>query len=109
MVTMIWLRHLENAIGSSKGTVLTKTALDYLCWAPTVNAANLFLVPILQGCGVDAAVVNMETGFISLMVLELAIFGPYNLLGFGLIAPNLRPTVKAVLSFAFSISLSIHC
>ena len=41
------------------------------------------------------------------MMLEAAIFGPYNLLGFSFIPPELRPSVKGLASLAFSIGLSI--
>ena len=40
------------------------------------------------------------------MLLELCIFGPYNLLGFSLVSPELRPSVKGLLSLAFSVGLS---
>ena len=45
----MWLRHLESRLGPSDGTtsVLRKTVLDYTCWAPTVNCANLLLVSLL--------------------------------------------------------------
>jgi len=44
-----------------------------------------------------------------LMLLELQTFGPYNLLGFSLVPPELRPSVKGLLSFAFSVGLSLAC
>ena len=41
------------------------------------------------------------------MALEAAIFAPYNLLGFSLIPPELRPSVKGLASLAFSIGLCL--
>ena len=45
----VWLRHLERRIGPTDGapSVLRKSALDYVCWAPVVNAANLLCVSLL--------------------------------------------------------------
>ena len=67
------------------------------------------------------------------MLLELCIFGPFNLggvpqacprsfappscpahllpfaVGFSLVSPELRPALKAILSFVFSIGLSWAC
>ena len=48
-----WLRHLERALGPSEGKaggVLLKTVLDYVCWAPVVNTANLFTVSLFMVC-----------------------------------------------------------
>ena len=45
----VWLRHLEGQLGPTDGapSVLRKSMLDYVCWAPVVNAANLCLVSLL--------------------------------------------------------------
>ena len=45
----VWLRHLEGQLGPTDGapSVLRKSVLDYVCWAPVVNAANLCLVSLL--------------------------------------------------------------
>ena len=43
------------------------------------------------------------------MLLEAAIFAPFNLVGFAHIPPALRPTVKGLLSFCFSVCLSLSC
>lgn len=45
----LWLRHLEGALGQTDGapSVLRKSVLDYVCWAPVVNAANLCIVSLL--------------------------------------------------------------
>ena len=45
----MWLRHLEGRLGPTDGasSVLRKSVLDYVYWAPVVNAANLLLVSLL--------------------------------------------------------------
>lgn len=45
----VWLRHLEERLGATDGvgSLLRKCALDYVCWAPVVNSANLLLVSLL--------------------------------------------------------------
>ena len=45
----LWLRHLEGKLGPTDGapSVLRKSVLDYVCWAPVVNAANLYIVSLL--------------------------------------------------------------
>ncbi len=48
-------------------------------------------------------------GLPALMLLELQVFAPYNLLGFSLIPPELRPSVKGICSLLFSIGLSAAC
>ena len=112
----LWMRHLEKTLGPNPvsgpdrySMVLQKCAFDFVCWGSTVNAANLFLVPVLTGAGAEAGLENMVTGFVPLMLLELLIFGPYNLVGFSLIPPDLRPSVKAACSFVFSVCLSMSC
>jgi len=127
----LWLRYLERKLGpcDGPGSVLAKSGADFLCFGPMVNTANLVLVPLLlvrrapiasphgytshwsnlaaQGRGLAASVLNASTGLPSIMLLELCIFGPYNIIGFSMITPELRPTIKAVLSFIFSVGLSL--
>ena len=49
----LWLRHLETSVGPCSvddgmaGCVLRKTALDFMCWSPSVISANLFFVSLL--------------------------------------------------------------
>ena len=107
----LWLRHLEGALGPTDGAAgaLRKASCDYLCWAPMANTATLLLVPLLAGHGLDAAVANMQTNLPSIMALELAIFGPYNLLAFSMVPPHPRPGLKAVCSLVFSCALSLAC
>lgn len=62
---------------------------------------------VAQGHGLDASLHATSDKLPSLMMLEAAIFGPYNLLGFSFIPPELRPSVKGLASLAFSIGLSI--
>uniref|UniRef100_A0A6V4M0M4 Uncharacterized protein n=1 Tax=Prymnesium polylepis TaxID=72548 RepID=A0A6V4M0M4_9EUKA len=105
----LWLRYLERKLGpcDGPGSVLAKSGADFLCFGPMVNTANLVLVPLLLGQGLAASVLNASTGLPSIMLLELCIFGPYNIIGFSMITPELRPTIKAVLSFIFSVGLSL--
>lgn len=109
----LWLRYLENQVGpnedGSRRLVVFKALADYVCWSPTVNSANLFFVSLLMGHGLEASFSCMVTGLPSLMLLELCIFGPYNLIGFSLIPPDLRPSAKALASFVFSMYLSLSC
>ena len=108
----VWLRYLERQLGPSDGAhllVLKKAAIDYVCWSPTVNAANLFLVPFLTGHGLSDSVATMTENLSSLMLLELQLFGPYNILSFSCIPFDLRPSIKALFSFVFSVSLSLSC
>jgi hypothetical protein len=63
----------------------------------------------LQGHDLETSLQVTVYGMPSLMLLELQTFGPYNLLGFSLVPPELRPSVKGLLSFAFSVGLSLAC
>lgn len=109
----LWLRHLESALGSYDGSqhrpVVAMALADLACWSPIANTANLMLVPLLTGHSYAAAVASAVAGLPSLMQLELCIYGPYNLCGFRWIAPNLRPTAKAMCSFIFGMFLSFSC
>ena len=109
----LWLRHLENELGPTDGSTTVaakKTLCDFSFYAPTVNAVNLALVPLLCGHAFNAELVDhVVSTFPSLMQLELLLFGPFNLMAFSLIPPELRPTAKAMLSFVFSVGLSIAC
>jgi hypothetical protein len=111
----LWLRYLESRLGPTDGATdvaVSKCVADYVCWGSTVNAANLLLVPLVCGHSFDASMTNMHANWLNLMQLELLLFGPFNLLIFSradLIPIELRPTVKAMLSFVFSVGLSVAC
>jgi hypothetical protein len=111
----LWLRHLESRLGPTAGSTrlgVQKSLADYTCWAPVVNSLNLMLVPLLCAHGVEASLSNVHNNLVPLMQLELLLFGPFNLVIFSrddLIPPELRPTVKAMLSFVFSVGLSASC
>lgn len=106
----IWLRHLESQLGSCTrpSSVAKKAALDFLCWGPTSITASLVLVPLLTGATLDASLASATEGLPLLMLYELFIFGPYNLIGFTLVPPEARPTVKGFCSFVFALVLSFH-
>lgn len=111
----MWLRHLEAQLGPTNGATdvaVQKSLADYVCWGSTVNAANLLLVPLLCGQALDTSLANVYANWLPLMRLELLLFGPFNLLLFSradLVPVELRPTGKAMLSFLFSIGLSVAC
>ena len=104
-----WLRVLEGWYGSeaSRGTVLRKTCTDYLCWAPIANSAYLFFLPLLTGKGMEAAFASVEGGFLSVMLMEMAIFMPYNLVAFEHIPVAVRPLTSAALAAVFTIGLTL--
>jgi len=106
-----WLRHLENKMGPSTdtGDVVKKAAIDYTCWAPIANTAYLFFVPLLTGMDLDTAVHSAQAGFLSVMLLELSIFAPYNCYAFSKVPPPLRPPIQALLSMIFTLVLSALC
>jgi hypothetical protein len=111
----IWLRHLEARLGPTGGSMrkaVRKALTDVCCWGLSVNAANLFLVPLLCGHTVDASLANVQTELVSLMRLEACLFLPFNLLVFSrpdLVPISLRPSCKAMCSFVFSVGLSVAC
>ena len=107
----MWLRRLETmyGTGTEPATLARKTATDYSVWAPFANSAYLLGVPLLTGHDVAAALSTLQSGFLSVMLMELCIFAPYNLFAFRSISLNLRPAVSAVLAFAFTIGLSSQC
>jgi len=104
-----WLQVLEGRYGegTTSDVVLRKTVTDYLCWAPLANSAYLIGLPLLTGQGMDVAVETWHTGFLSVMLLELSIFAPYNLLAFNQIPQSLRPLSSAVLAAVFTIGLGM--
>ena len=77
--------------------------------APFAISAYLLGVPVLTGHDGAAALSTLQSGFLSVMLMELCIFAPYNLFAFRSISLNLRPAVSAVLAFAFTIGLSSQC
>ena len=106
----LWLEHLEKALGPSNGNrevIVKKSVADYCCWAPVTISANLFLVALMTGASVDASIAHMQEVFVAMMLLEAAIFGPFNLLVFFSIPPEVRPAVKSLLSFVFSIGFCL--
>jgi hypothetical protein len=104
-----WLQVLEGRYGSgtSGDVVLRKTLTDYVCWAPFANSAYLIGLPLLTGMGVDAALETWHAGFVSVMLMELSIFMPYNVLAFNHIPHSFRPVSSAVLAAGFTIGLGM--
>lgn len=104
-----WLAHLEEALGggTARSDVVRKTLSDYSCWAPVANSCYLFLVPLMMGHGVEAAANTLQSGFVSVMLLEAAIFMPYNLLAFNSIPAALRPPCEGLFAALFTIGLGI--
>ena len=107
----MWLRRLETmyGTGTEPATLARKTATDYSVWAPFANSAYLLGVPLLTGHDVAAALSTLQSGFLSVMLMELCIFAPYNLVGYSYVPPAHRVAAKAVFSFFFSIALSGYC
>lgn len=103
----LWLRVLEGRYGAdtTPDVVLRKTATDYILWAPLANSAYLFGLPLLTGKGAEAALASWQCGFASVMLLELAIFMPYNLIAFERLPLSLRPLTGAVLAALFTIGV----
>jgi len=103
----MWLRKLEGLYGTSTepGVVARKTATDYVFWAPIANTAYLLGLPLLTGHGAEAALSTWQAGFVSVMLLELSIFMPYNVFAFRMIPLEARPLVQTLLSAAFTIGL----
>ena len=101
----MWLRHLETKLGSgtAPADVLRKTLTDYTCWAPCANTLYLLLVPLLTGHSLEASLAGLQTGFVSVMLLEASLFMPYNLFAFNSIPAPLRPPAGALLSTLFTI------
>mmetsp|Transcript_4826 Transcript_4826/g.10610 ORF Transcript_4826/g.10610 Transcript_4826/m.10610 type:complete len:200 (-) Transcript_4826:558-1157(-) len=107
----MWLRHLEAYFGPSEGmpNVIRKCAADYTCWAPFANTAYLIGVPLLSAGSADVALASLHNNFPAVMLLEFAVFAPYNLVQFSLVPPALRPPVQALLSVVFTMGLSSLC
>jgi len=105
----LWLRVLEKHYGTSVApdVVLRKTATDYLCWAPLANSAYLYGLPILTGCGHEAALLSLQHGFVSVMAMEMAIFMPYNLIAFEHVPVAIRPLTSAALAALFTIGVGM--
>ena len=61
------------------------------------------LVPLLTGHSLEASLTALQTGFVSVMLLEASLFMPYNLLAFNSIPAPLRPPAGALLSALFTI------
>ena len=103
----LWLRVLERIYGegTTSDVVLRKTATDYMCWAPLANSAYLVGLPLLTGKGMEAALSSWEGGFLSVMLMEMAIFMPYNLVAFEHVPVAVRPLTSAMLAALFTVGM----
>jgi len=116
-----WLRLLESKLvgsGTSSQDVLKKAAADFCLYAPFANSAYLLCVPLLTALytgGADmntlpaAAIDTWEQGIVAVMMLELSLFAPYNVLSFRFIPAQLRPQTTSAMCAGFTVALSGFC
>ena len=107
----LWWRHLERSLGP-KTPGIHKVAADFTCWAPSVIAANLVLVPMLCGRELEPAVEAMQRALPGMLQWEFCLFVPFNIVLFtrsDLVPVDMRPSYKACLSMIFSTILSLSC
>lgn len=112
----VWLRMLEEAHpGPDMGPVARKTAMHWAGPAAFINAHYLMAVPVLTalygGGGLPADATALADGFSAegfehLMLIELGMFVPYNLLAFRVVPPRIRPLTAALLSATFTVLVS---
>jgi len=112
-----WLRLLESKLVGS-GTSLKKAAADFCLYAPFANSAYLICVPLLTALytgGADMSALpatafgTWEQGIVAVMMLELSLFAPYNVLSFRFIPPQLRPQTTSAMCAGFTVALSGFC
>mmetsp|Transcript_8815 Transcript_8815/g.26016 ORF Transcript_8815/g.26016 Transcript_8815/m.26016 type:complete len:239 (-) Transcript_8815:234-950(-) len=106
-----WLRHLDAHFGeeATLENVIRKVCADFVCWAPTANAAYLAGVPLLTGHSIDTCLLNAQHELLPVMRLELGMFVPYNVIAFALIPAYARQGTGQVVSLIFAIYLAMRC
>lgn len=110
----VWLAGIEQAVpGSKPAAVFTKCLADFCVAGTIANSLYLVGVPLLTAtlAGMPPDQGDLLSGwtapgFRSVMLLEFCTFGPYNLIAFQLVPPQIRPLTAAAVSATCTVGLS---